>query len=125
MVTQKRQAILKAAEEVFAKQGFNQIKVADIVKESQVHEASIYAYFKNKKNILFDICGDYVRTAVQGLKEHFQGMKEPGPKRRKLIGTFDQFFLEQFFRKSAPLGLVELNAIVDSLVRAIKVREVV
>ena len=78
MVTQKRQAILKAAEEVFAKQGFNQIKVADIVKESQVHEASIYAYFKNKKNILFDICGDYVRTAVQGLKEHFQGMKEPG-----------------------------------------------
>ena len=33
MVTQKRQAILKAAEEVFATQGFNQIKVADIAKE--------------------------------------------------------------------------------------------
>jgi AcrR family transcriptional regulator len=125
MVTQKRQAILKAAEELFATQGFNQTKVADIAKESQVHEASLYVYFKNKKNILFDIYGDYVRTAVQRLKGHFQGMKESGPKLRKLIGTLDQFILEQFLRKSACLGLVELNAIVDSLVRAVKVRKVV
>jgi AcrR family transcriptional regulator len=125
MLAFSRQGGGKVAEEVFATQGFNQIKVADIAKESQVHEARIYAYLKNKKNILFDIYGDYVRTAVQSLKEHFQGMKEPGPKLRKLIDTLDQFILEQFLRKTARLGLVELNAIVDSLVRAIKVREVV
>ena len=49
MVAQKRLAILKAAEHLFATQGFNQTKIADIAKESQIHEASIYAYFKNKK----------------------------------------------------------------------------
>jgi TetR/AcrR family transcriptional regulator, fatty acid metabolism regulator protein len=88
MVAQKRLAILKAAEHLFAAQGFNQTKIADIAKESQIHEASIYAYFKNKKNILFDIYGEQVRGAVQGIKEHFQGMKEPGPKLRKLIWSY-------------------------------------
>ena len=78
-----------------------------------------------RRTFCFDIYGDYVRTAVQRLKGHFQGMKDSGPKLRKLIGTLDQFILEQFLRKSACLGLVELNAIVDSLVRAIKVRKVV
>ena len=40
-----------------------------------------------------------------------------------MIGTLDQFLMEQFLINSPPLGLVELSAIVDTLVRAIKVHE--
>jgi TetR/AcrR family fatty acid metabolism transcriptional regulator len=40
-----------------------------------------------------------------------------------IVGTFDQFLLSQFLLNKAPLGLAELNTIVDSLVRAIRVRE--
>jgi len=88
MVYEKKKAILKAAETLFASQGFNQTKVADIAKASQIHEASIYAYFKNKKKILFAIYGEYIKNAVKNIKHHFQGMKEPGPKLRKLIWSY-------------------------------------
>lgn len=85
MVNKKKKIILKAAEYLFSKKGFSQTTVADIGKESGVHEASVYAYFKNKKNILFAIYAGYLNNAVQTLNEHFQGMKEPGPKLRKAI----------------------------------------
>ncbi|MFH1487301.1 MAG: TetR/AcrR family transcriptional regulator, partial [Pseudomonadota bacterium] len=88
MINKKKKAILEAAENLFATQGFNQTKVADIAKASQIHEASIYAYFKNKKTILFAIYGEYIGRAIQDIKHHFQGMKEPGPKLRKLIWSY-------------------------------------
>ncbi|OPX41323.1 MAG: hypothetical protein B1H13_02700 [Desulfobacteraceae bacterium 4484_190.3] len=85
MINKKMKAILKSAEFLFSTKGFSQTTVADIAKESDVHEASIYAYFKNKKNILFEIYGGYLENAIETLNEHFQGMKEPGPKLRKAI----------------------------------------
>ena len=85
MVNQKKKDILKTAEYLFSTKGFSQTTVANIAKESGVHEASVYAYFKNKKNILFAIYGKYLQKALLTLKEHFQGMKEPGPKLRKAI----------------------------------------
>jgi hypothetical protein len=38
-----------------------------------------------------------------------------------IMGTFDQFLLSQFLLGSAPIGLAELNTIVDLLIKAIKV----
>ena len=40
-----------------------------------------------------------------------------------IIGTFDQFLLGQFLLDRPPLGLADLNAAVDTLVRAIKIQE--
>jgi len=85
MVGKKKSAILKSAEFLFSTKGFSQTTVAAIAEESGVHEASIYAYFKNKKKILFAIYAGYLENAIETLDEHFQGMKEPGPKLRKAI----------------------------------------
>lgn len=85
MVNKKKLAVLKSAEYLFATKGFTQTTVADIAKESGIHEASIYAYFNNKRNVLFAIYGSYLQNAIQSLNDHFQGMKEPGPKLRKAI----------------------------------------
>jgi AcrR family transcriptional regulator len=85
LVKQKKKAILKSAEYLFSTKGFHEATVADIAKESGVHEASIYSYFNNKRNILFSIYGGYLQNAVENLVDHFQGMKEPGPKLRKSI----------------------------------------
>lgn len=82
---EKKKAILKSAEFLFSTKGFNETTVADIAKESAIHEASIYAYFNNKRNILFAIYGGYLQKAIETLGEHFQGMKEPGAKLRKSI----------------------------------------
>ena len=81
----KKESILKAAEFLFSTKGFQETKVSDIAKESGVNEASIYAYFKNKKNIMFANSGRYVEAVVEGLAEHFLGMKESGPMLRKAI----------------------------------------
>lgn len=85
MVAEKKKAILKSAEYLFSTKGFNETTVVDIAKESGIHEASIYSYFNNKRNILFAIYGGYLKKAVETLGEHFQGMKEAGPKLRKSI----------------------------------------
>jgi len=85
LVKDKMKAVLDIAEQLFSQKGFNQTTVSDIAKESGVHEASIYAYFDNKKNILFTLYGSYLKRAVDMLNEHYQGMKEPGPKLRKAI----------------------------------------
>ena len=85
MVEEKKKAILKSSEYLFSTKGFHETTVADIAKESGIHEASIYSYFNNKRNILFAIYGGYLQIADETLKEHFQGMKEPGPKLRKSI----------------------------------------
>jgi TetR/AcrR family fatty acid metabolism transcriptional regulator len=85
LVEEKKESILKAAEALFSGKGFNETKISDIARESGIHEASIYSYFNNKRNILFAIYGRYLRNVVTSLKEHFLGMKEPGPKLRKTI----------------------------------------
>ena len=85
MVEEKKKAILKSAEYLFSAKGFHETTVADIAVESEIHEASIYSYFNNKRNILFAIYGGYLQNAVENLENHFQGMKEAGPKFRKSI----------------------------------------
>ena len=40
-----------------------------------------------------------------------------------ILGTIDQYLLSQFLVNSPPLGLSELNGMVDAMVRAIRVRE--
>ncbi|MBW1998895.1 MAG: TetR/AcrR family transcriptional regulator [Deltaproteobacteria bacterium] len=85
MIKEKKEKILKCAEFLFATKGFYQTTVAGIAKESGINEASVYSYFGNRKNILFAIYGRYLKNAFETLSDHFQGMKEPGPKLRKAI----------------------------------------
>ena len=85
MVKDKKKAVLKSAEYLFATQGFEKTTVADIAKTCGINEASIYSCFSSKRNILFAIYGTYLQRATITLQEHFLGMKEPGPKLRKAI----------------------------------------
>ena len=85
MIEDKKKSVLEAAEFLFASNGFNQTTVADIAKASGINEASVYAYFSNKRNILFAIYSGYLQNAIKTLGEHFQGMREPGPKLRRAI----------------------------------------
>jgi len=50
--TDKRRAILDAAVRVFARQGFNQCRVADIADEAGVAYGLVYHYFRSKDEVL-------------------------------------------------------------------------
>ncbi len=50
--TEKRRLILDAAVRVFARQGFNQCRVADIADEAGVAYGLVYHYFRSKDEVL-------------------------------------------------------------------------
>ncbi len=79
------EAVLAAAERLFAEKGFVETTISEIAKEAGVHETSVYAYFSNKKTLLFAIYARYIQNATITLNGHFKGMRDPGPKLRKAI----------------------------------------
>jgi TetR/AcrR family transcriptional regulator, fatty acid metabolism regulator protein len=54
-VTDKREAILRAAIKVFAQKGYFSSKVADIASEAGIADGTVYLYFKSKDEILHSI----------------------------------------------------------------------
>lgn len=54
-VTDKREAILRAAIKVFATNGYFNSKVSDIAGEAQIADGTVYLYFKSKDDILHSI----------------------------------------------------------------------
>lgn len=55
VVTDKHEAILRAATKVFAGKGYFNSKVADIAGEAGVADGTVYLYFKSKDDILHSI----------------------------------------------------------------------
>ncbi len=55
VVTDKREAILRAAIKVFARKGYFNSKVADIAGEACIADGTVYLYFKSKDEILHSI----------------------------------------------------------------------
>jgi len=54
-VSDKREAILRAATQVFARKGFFNSKVSDIAAEAGIADGTVYLYFKSKDEILRSI----------------------------------------------------------------------
>lgn len=55
VVTDKREAILRAAIKVFARFGYFNSKVSDIAGEAGIADGTVYLYFKSKEEILHSI----------------------------------------------------------------------
>ena len=55
VVSDKREAILRAAIKVFAGKGYFNSKVADIAKEAGIADGTVYLYFKSKDEILHSV----------------------------------------------------------------------
>src|SRR5690348_13769476 len=55
-VRDKRQAILRAARELFAGKGYDDTTIAEIAQAAGVAVGTVYLYFENKHDILVDVC---------------------------------------------------------------------
>lgn len=92
-VSDKREAILRAAIKVFAGKGFFNSKVADIAKEAGIADGTVYLYFKSKDEILHSI---FDRAMAEFIEE---GKKE--------LAKLDS--VEEKLRKIAELHLEKLG----------------
>ncbi len=62
--TDKREAILKAATQVFARNGFFQSQVADVAREAGVAAGTVYLYFRSKDDLLVSVFERTMRDAL-------------------------------------------------------------
>ncbi len=77
-MTEKQQAIVKAAMEIIFEKGFAASSTSEIAKRAGVAEATIFKHFKSKDNLLFNLIAPIYIKLIKSV-----GLKEP----RRILGT--------------------------------------
>lgn len=83
-VGDKREAILRAAIQVFAHNGYFNSKVADIASAAGVADGTVYLYFKSKEEILHSIFDRSVEEAIAEARKLLEGITDPREKLRQI-----------------------------------------
>ena len=65
----KRQLILDAAGDLFAKQGYENTTISDIAQAASVAVGTVYLYFRNKHEIYTSVSLDWVSAIAQTLQD--------------------------------------------------------
>ena len=73
---ERREQILDTAESVFAKRGFHETRMDDIVSESGLSKGAIYWYFKKKDDIIGALLSRVFRRSIDALR---RTAAQPGP----------------------------------------------
>jgi TetR/AcrR family fatty acid metabolism transcriptional regulator len=80
----KRAAILRAAIQVFAHNGYFNSKVADIAREAGVADGTVYLYFKSKEDILHSIFDRSMEEAISEAKRQLATITDAREKLRRI-----------------------------------------
>ena len=89
--------ILEAAEKVFSQKGYAHTTVDEIAEEAQFSKATLYRYFKSKRDIFFDVIMNSFDEIVQELEELRIKDLGAGEKLKELI----QLLLQAFSKKKS------------------------
>jgi TetR/AcrR family fatty acid metabolism transcriptional regulator len=76
-VVDKRDAILKAATKVFARNGYFQSQVADVARAAGVAAGTVYLYFRSKDDLLVSLFERTMRDALAEGRRALEGVDEP------------------------------------------------
>src|ERR687885_2381475 len=83
-VADKYEAILRAATQVFARNGYFNSKVADIAREAGVADGTVYLYFKSKEEILHSIFDRSMDEAIAEGRKQLARITDPREKLRRI-----------------------------------------
>ena len=94
MKAKAREKILKAADELFGKAGFDATTTREIADLSGVNKALIHYHFKSKEALLGDLLDNYYKNLSGTLEK---ALKVEGSLRDRIMGTVDAYmdFLEK------------------------------
>jgi TetR/AcrR family transcriptional regulator, fatty acid metabolism regulator protein len=82
--TNKREAILRAATRVFARNGYFSSKVADIARAADVADGTVYLYFKSKEEILHSIFDQNMAEVIEAGRQLIEKSPDPSEKLRRI-----------------------------------------
>jgi TetR/AcrR family fatty acid metabolism transcriptional regulator len=83
-VTDKREAILRAAVKVFARKGYFNSKVADIASEAGIADGTVYLYFKSKDEVLRSVFDRTMEDFISEGRDQLSVIHAPQEKLRWL-----------------------------------------
>ena len=83
-LTDKREAILRAAIRVFANNGYFNSKVADIARAAGVADGTVYLYFKSKEEILHSVFDKSMEEAIADGRKRLEAVSDPREKLRRI-----------------------------------------
>ena len=81
----KKEQIINAAIEVFAKQGLEKGKIADIAKVAKIGKGTVYEYFKSKDEIFRAIEKMYIFDSIDQINNLTQSKKSPTEKIEEIV----------------------------------------
>ncbi len=90
----KRDAILRAATDVFAERGFFNAQVADIARAAGVAAGTVYLYFRSKDDLLISIFERSMRDALVEVRAMVDAERDPAARLRR----FARLHLERLGR---------------------------
>lgn len=90
----KRERILRAAVEVFARTGYFNAKVSEVAKAAGVADGTIYLYFQSKEELLITIFREHTRSRLDESAALLATLDDP----REKIARFIQLHFETLGR---------------------------
>ncbi|WP_028081790.1 TetR/AcrR family transcriptional regulator [Solimonas soli] len=104
----RREALIDAAEAVFARHGFEAAKMEDVARRARVSRALVYVYFKNKAELQFAVCRRALRVLRERLSAAADGEKR-GYDKIVAIGRAYMAFASEFPLYFAALSRFEAH----------------
>src|SRR4029079_18156293 len=83
-IADKREAILRAAVRVFARNGYFNSKVSDVASEAGIADGTVYLYFKSKDEILHSIFDQAMAVFIDEGKRELAVLDKPADRLRKI-----------------------------------------
>ena len=81
----KRELILRAAEKVFIKKGFNSVTMKDIIEECGISRGGIYLYYSSVNRVFIDVINVHNQSKLEYIKKDINDQT-------KFEELLDQFF---------------------------------
>jgi TetR/AcrR family fatty acid metabolism transcriptional regulator len=73
----RRNEILSAAVEVFARKGYNKASITEVATNAGVASGTVYLYFKNKDDLLLQAMKTIMDSNLEGIKQKAARLEKP------------------------------------------------
>ena len=104
---EKHDRILQAALKIFSEKGFYNTRIAEVAKEANVADGTIYLYFKNKDDLLICLFEEEVGKICRDMRAEMGKTKKPEEKLRIFASSHLNMILKN--RELAEVIQVELR----------------
>lgn len=82
---EKYAAILDAAQQVIAQQGYHSAQISRIAAQAGVAAGTVYLYFKNKPDLLVCLFRERLKVLIDEARQAMEGVTDPREKLRRVI----------------------------------------